>query len=140
MMAMPVSPEAYLDFGHSLRAQREKKGLSVDDVAKVTKIPPTLIGALEDGQAERFPETVFVVNYVRSYARAVGLEPDATVARYQQIPGVPAPEAFDPATLEKARREQALTRAWLVAAGASAASFAAWLAWASDVALRFTAR
>ncbi len=140
MMAVPTSPEAYLDFGHALRSERERRGLSVDDVARITKIPPTLIGALEDGQAERFPERVFVVNYVRSYARAVGLEPDATVARYHQIPGVPHAETFDPQTLERARREQALTRAWLVAAGLAVLAFAAWLTWGAELAARMATR
>ena len=64
------------DFGRYLKQQRELRGLSVDDVVKATRIPPTLVGALETGHGERFPERVFVVNYIKSYARVVGLSPD----------------------------------------------------------------
>ncbi len=48
----------FVDFGTWLRTQREGRGLSVEDLARSTKIPPTLIGALEEGQSERFPENV----------------------------------------------------------------------------------
>ena len=80
-MSTPRSPD-YLDFGRYLQLQRELRGLSVDDVARQTKISPTLVSALESGQAERFPERVFVLNYVRSYAQAVGLKPDEVLSRF----------------------------------------------------------
>lgn len=130
----------FVGFGLYLRAQREGRGLSVDDVARSTKIPPTLIGALEEGQAERFPEQVFVINYVRSYARAVGLSPDDAVGRYQGIPGVPQPESFDPSALEVERRDQALNRAWWFGAMVSWVTLAlAWTAMAERV-LRYSNR
>ncbi len=106
----------YIEFGRYLREQRELRGLSLDAVGKTTKIPPTLLEALEAGHAERFPERVFVLNYIRSYAAAVGMSGDAAVTRYQEIPGVPVAEHFDPAELEVARRERALTTLWLVLA------------------------
>lgn len=106
----------YAGFGRYLRQQRELRGLSLEAVAQSTKIPPTLIGALEQGHAERLPERVFLLNYIRSYAAAVGLSPDDAVARYDEIPGAPRAAAFDPAALEQARRERALTVASVVAA------------------------
>lgn len=129
MQAVGSSAQDFIGFGSYLRTQREGQGLSVDDVARSTKIPPTLIGALEDGQAERFPERVFVLNYVRSYARAVGLSPDDAVARYQGIPGVPRAEAFDPSALEVVRRDKALTWAWWF--GALVAWVAVGVAWSA---------
>jgi cytoskeletal protein RodZ len=138
--ASPWTTVDFVGFGLFLRAQRQGRGLSVDDVARSTKIPPTLIGALEDGQADRFPEQVFVLNYVRSYARAVGLSPDDAVARFQDIPGAPQPTSFDPAALEEARRESALTRAWWFAAVVSWVALG--LAWATvaDRVLRYASR
>lgn len=106
----------FVDFGTWLRTQREGRGLSVEDLARSTKIPPTLIGALEEGQSERFPEEVFILNYVRSYARCVGLEADSAVARFQAIPGAPQRASFDPWALEVHRRARAMRRAWWVAA------------------------
>ena len=106
----------YATFGRYLRQQRELRGLSVDEIARSTKIPPTLVGALEAGHAERLPERVFVLNYIRSYAAAVGLSPDETVTRFEALPGAPRAEAFDPGALEHDRRQRALTVLWLVLA------------------------
>lgn len=130
----------FAGFGLYLRGQRQGRGLSVDDVARSTKIPPTLIGALEAGQSERFPEQVFVLNYVRSYARAVGISPDETVARFQELPGAPRPSTFDPAALERDRRRSAITRAWWAGALVSWAALA--LAWAhmADRIARYASR
>jgi cytoskeletal protein RodZ len=102
----------YLAFGRWLTQQRELRGLSVEAIAKATKIPPTLVAALETGQAERFPERVFLLNYIRSYATAVGLSPDDAVNRFHEIPEAPRAEAFDPAALESDRRAQASSAMW----------------------------
>jgi len=102
----------YLAFGRWLTQQRELRGLSVEAIAKATKIPPTLVAALESGQAERFPERVFLLNYIRSYATAVGLSPDDAVNRFHEIPEAPRPEAFDPAALESDRRARASSAMW----------------------------
>jgi cytoskeletal protein RodZ len=59
---------------------------------------------------------VFVMNYIRSYASAVGLSADDAVNRFQEIPGAPQPEAFDPAALELARRERAVSALWVTIA------------------------
>lgn len=114
-----VKPGHYIEFGQFLREQREARGLSLEVVGKSTKIPPTLLEALEAGHAERFPERVFVLNYIRSYAMAVGMSADDAVTRYQGIPGVPVAEHFDPAELEVVRRTRAITTLWLVLAGVS---------------------
>ncbi|MGV3621679.1 MAG: helix-turn-helix domain-containing protein [Archangium sp.] len=107
-----MNPPDYLDFGRYLQVQRELRGLSLDDIAKQTKIPPTLIGALESGQSERFPERVFILNYIRSYASAVGLSPDEAVNRFHEIPEAPKAEEFNPAALETVRLARASSMLW----------------------------
>ena len=94
-------------FGRFLTQQRELRGLSRDDLATATRIPPTLIAALEDGLPQRLPEQIFVLNYIRSYAQVVGLSLDEAVTRYEEIAGVqPEPEA-SPKELEQHRRKRA---------------------------------
>jgi cytoskeletal protein RodZ len=95
-----------------LRQQRELRGLSRDDVSRATRISPTLVAALEDGQADRFPERVFVINHLRGYAGAVGLSVDDVINRFHEIPGTLAPTETSPVALEAARRKSA----WLVLA------------------------
>jgi cytoskeletal protein RodZ len=95
----------HVDFGKYLSQQRELRGLSREEVSRETKIPPTLVAALEAGQVERLPERVFVLNYIRAYAQVIGLSPEEAVLRYEEVDrAVPAPS---PAQLEKARRKRA---------------------------------
>jgi cytoskeletal protein RodZ len=116
--------QTFADFGRYLTQQRTLRGLSRDDVAKATRIPPTLVAALEDGVPERLPERVFVLNYVRSYAAAVGLSPDEAVNRFHEIPGTLAPTEQSPVLLEAQRRK----KAWVMMAVMGAVIALAFLA------------
>src|SRR5262249_42625280 len=57
-----------------LRAGRAHRGMSLDDVAKVTKIQPRILERLETGKLDGLPAEVFVRGFVRSFARCVGLD------------------------------------------------------------------
>lgn len=122
-----AAEQARQDFGRYLTSQRQQRGLSRLDVVRATRLPATLVGAIEDGETEKWPERVFVVNALRSYAGAVGLPVDETVARFERLPDAPKGEPFDPKALERARREQAITALLVVAAGVSTAGLAGWL-------------
>jgi len=67
-----------------LRTGRAEKGLSLDDVARITKIQLKTLERLEAGTADGLPADVFVRGFVRSYARCVGLDEDEALKRYQQ--------------------------------------------------------
>lgn len=95
----------HVDFGKYLSQQRELRGMSREDVARATKIPPSLISALEAGQVERLPSRIFVVNYIKSYAQVIGLSPEEALLRYEEVDkATPAPT---PAALERERRKRA---------------------------------
>lgn len=72
-------------FGHSLRQARLKAGRSLDDIARVTKISTTNLEHLEGGDRAALPAEVFVCGYLRAYAREIGLDGDACVARYRKV-------------------------------------------------------
>lgn len=98
----------HVEFGKYLSQQRELRGLSRDEVSRVTKISPSLIAALEEGQVERLPSRVFVVNYIRAYATVIGLAPDEAILRFEEVDkATPEPS---PVVLERERRR----RAWWV--------------------------
>lgn len=73
---------AELDPGAPLRAARERRGLSLDDVMRATKITPKILVALEQGDVDRLPAAVYTRGFLKAYASAVGLNPAATVERY----------------------------------------------------------
>lgn len=97
----------YVEFGKYLSQQRELRGLSREEVSRVTKISPSLITALEEGQVERLPSRVFVLNYIRAYATVIGLSPEDAVLRFEEVDKA-KPEPT-PAALEQERRR----RAWV---------------------------
>jgi cytoskeletal protein RodZ len=103
-----------VDFGKYLTQQRELRGMTRAQVSNATRIPESVLVALETGQAERLPPRVFVVNYVRSYAQVIGLGPEEAVLRYQEV-AAPGQDVTSPQELERRRRR----RAWLILGGLS---------------------
>jgi cytoskeletal protein RodZ len=79
-MSMP--DERAVDFGTHLRQAREKRGLTLQQVAITTKISARVLEALERNDASKLPGGIFSRAFVRSYAREVGLDPEATVASF----------------------------------------------------------
>lgn len=75
------SGEAPVSVGRYLRAAREKKKFSLDQVAHTTKIRKAILDALERDAFRELPEKVFVTGYVRSYAACVGLPVEEAVER-----------------------------------------------------------
>src|SRR3569623_3453608 len=60
--------------GDRLRIAREAKGLSLDDVARQTRIPIRHLEHIEREEWDALPAITYSVGFVRSYANAVGLD------------------------------------------------------------------
>jgi cytoskeletal protein RodZ len=80
-----VAPAVDLHFGDTLRRAREQRGLSTRDIAGTTRISVRWIEALEAARLDGLPAEVFVSGYLRSYARAVGLDGQTLLARYHDL-------------------------------------------------------
>src|ERR1700733_5581135 len=65
-----------------LRAGRAQRKLSLEEVARITKIQPRILEKLEAGRLEGLPAEVFVRGFVRSFARCVGLDEGEALQRY----------------------------------------------------------
>ena len=74
-------------FGRWLLQERELRGLDRQEVSRLTKLAPAVIEALESGDPDRMPPKAYVFGYLRSYAGAVGLDPDEVVLRFQEVVG-----------------------------------------------------
>ena len=68
-------------FGDRVRRQRERRGVSLEAIARATKVPASLFAGLERGDCARWPGGVYSRAYVRAYAQAIGLDPDEAVGR-----------------------------------------------------------
>src|SRR5687768_9607904 len=65
-----------------LRSGRALKKLSLEDVAKITKIQTRILIKLERGELDGLPADVFVKGFVRSFAKCVGLDEQEAIVRY----------------------------------------------------------
>lgn len=76
------------ELGRQLKEARLQKGMSLDDVQEVTKIRKKYLEAIEAGDYKVLPGSFYVRAFIKTYAEAVGLNPDELM----QEPGsVPAP-------------------------------------------------
>jgi transcriptional regulator with XRE-family HTH domain len=66
-------------FGPVLRAARERKGVTLKQLAAETKLSVELWEALEENDLTRWPKRVFARSYIRDYATRVGLDADEVV-------------------------------------------------------------
>lgn len=111
-------------FGETLRRQRERRGVSLDTIARDTKISASLFAALERGDCSRWPRGVYSRAYIRSYGEAVGLDPNqlaeefcryfADIARMDHEPAPPSSAPACAAAAEPLRLslDPHLTNGW----------------------------
>src|SRR2546425_5302802 len=66
-------------FGAKLRDARERRGVTLRQIANATKISVRALEALERNDIKRLPGGIFSRAFVRSYASEVGLDPEAVV-------------------------------------------------------------
>jgi cytoskeleton protein RodZ len=83
--APPLSGVPERSIGRYLARQRELRGISLEDLAGITRIPQRSLERLESGAFDRSPDG-FVRGFVRTVAAALGLDPDETVMRLLSEP------------------------------------------------------
>lgn len=69
--------------GSYLKRERELRGISLEEISKVTKIGLRILKALESDDFDSLPAPIFVKGFIRSYATYVGLDPVDAVLRYE---------------------------------------------------------
>jgi transcriptional regulator with XRE-family HTH domain len=70
------------DIGSSLRDARMRQGLDFAELEERTKIRPKYLRALEDERFDVLPAPTYVRGFLRSYARALGLDAEPFVDEY----------------------------------------------------------
>src|SRR5712692_3063379 len=76
-------------FGENLRREREARGVSLEGISSATKISVRLLRAIEEEDFDRLPGGVFNVNFVRQYARHLGLEEEEIISEYRRLTAPP---------------------------------------------------
>lgn len=73
--------------GEELREARNTLGVSLEDAAAQLRINKRYLQALEEGRVKDLPGAAYAVGFVRSYATALGLDPDDAVRRFRDVSG-----------------------------------------------------
>lgn len=84
-----VSDSLDRDIGQDLRAAREATGLSLQDVADKLHISAAYLGAIERLDKDALPSLGYVLGFMRSYAKFLGLDVVDAVARYKVDSEIP---------------------------------------------------
>jgi hypothetical protein len=92
--------------------------LTLQQIGVRTALSPTVLRNLDEGRFELLPSGVYARSYVRTFAVAVGIDPEAALAELEQLlPGAP-----DPVPALNARRTYDWPAEWLLQWRASVAS------------------
>lgn len=101
--------------GKILKHARQSLGLSLGDVAAMTRIPRTMLSHLEADRFDEYSAPVFVRGHIRSYARELKLDPERIIQAFERHTGTftpsedeaPEPKAAARKSISKARKQVA---------------------------------
>lgn len=104
--------------GPYLRELRERRGVSLEEIARSTRVLHRYLEALEADDLAALPAPVFTKGFIRSYCQALDVAPDEAFALYEErraasgeggkpaVPGARAGQAAEPGLVAKKRREE----------------------------------
>src|SRR5262249_50082741 len=68
--------------GTYLRGLRQRKGVSLEEIARTTRVAQRYLESIEADAFEALPSRVFTRGFIRAYCQALGESPDAALAAY----------------------------------------------------------
>lgn len=94
-----------VSFGERLKKEREKRGMTLEEVSAATKIGVRSLKALEQEKFDLLPGGIFNKGFVRAYAKHLGLDDEVVVADYLEAAGEssPTPTIADPTEAQTAQ-------------------------------------
>ena len=120
---MTNGDQGHPSLGEFLRQEREKRGITIEQVASATKISVRLLHLLESDQYAELPAKPFIRGFVSSYARFIGVDSKEILTQFGDFLDV---RSFERPTrdaghsgyaFEKREGEQSRTILWIVMGG-----------------------
>ena len=68
-----------------LATLRQRRGISLGQIADSTKIGVHYLEGIETGQFKKLPGGIYNTSYIRQYARAIGFPEDALLDAYAKL-------------------------------------------------------
>lgn len=69
----------------SVASIRQTNGISLEEIARHTKLKVTTLKAIEDANFDVLPGGIYNISYIRQYARAIGADEADLLKRYQAL-------------------------------------------------------
>ncbi len=102
----PDGGDIYAGIGTELRAERQRRQLSIIDVSTTLRIQQSHLSALEEGRTDDLPGPTYAIGFLRTYAEFLGLDGEEIIRQYKReetlTPG--ARRLIFPEPVEEARR------------------------------------
>ena len=118
--------------GERLRAAREAKGLSIEEIASTTRIPTRHLESIETGDWTKLPAPTYSIGFARNYATAIGLDRDEIGDQLRAEMGNTRP-VYQPAELfEPADPKRSMPKGLVIGALIALALVAIALTWLSN--------
>jgi cytoskeletal protein RodZ len=73
------------NFGTFLREERERRHVSLADLAQSTKLSVSSLKLIEEGNLDDLPPDVFVRGFIRSYAKRIGISSSEPLSLLDQV-------------------------------------------------------
>src|SRR5207245_6585261 len=98
--------------GDYLRDLRDRRGISLEEISRVTRVASGYLQALESDRFSALPPPVFTRGFIRAYCQALGESPDEARARYDGREGgaPPPPRPTAPAGTTSAAKGEPPSR------------------------------
>jgi cytoskeleton protein RodZ len=69
----------------SVASIRQTSGISLEEIARNTKLRVTMLKAIEDANFDLLPGGIYNISYIRQYARAIGADEGSLVQLYRAL-------------------------------------------------------
>jgi cytoskeleton protein RodZ len=115
--------------GTMLKAERERQGLSREQITEKTRMRTQIVEAIENEAWGSLPPPVFVRGFLRAYAKVLGISQEAVIELY--VKGVPSESPGQVPPLEPSRNRRRKLWLALVLLVVLAALYGVWLLYPS---------
>lgn len=78
-------------FGAQLKKERERQGLTLEQISLSTKIGTRMLRALEEEHLDQLPGGIFNKGFIRAYARCLHIDEEQAIAEYMAATGTSTP-------------------------------------------------
>lgn len=73
------------ELGSRLKAERQRQGLTIEQIMEITKISRVNIDAIENGDRNEFPHEVYAKGFIKNYAKALGLDSEEIGEEFSKL-------------------------------------------------------